>query len=394
MRVCSLATSFPRFEKDVRAVFIRRWAEVLGASGLDMHIVAPDDADVDDAWKLKHNVIHRFRYMPLRKWQKLAYQKSGIPENLKSSLLAKLQVPFFLLCFLRKAYRVARRSDIIHAHWIASGLVAIVANKILGIPVVLTVHNAGLRSYPRLLSKFVIRNVDAVISPHPELTDIVKSYEYDNVYQVPNLIDMEKFRAVSSAETDQLKLELNLTNEKVVTYVGRLTAWKEPLIFVKAIPHVIAADDNVVFLLVGDGPLLDTCKRTARRLGIEKSIRIVGPRSDVNALLHISSIFTALSNLENIWSTTLIEAMVSGVPCIVTRAGYTERVLTHRENAFLIPPSDEKEVARAIVTLLGDDVLGRRLAEKGKVLVRRWGFEKENVIKKMLQIYKDAMNPI
>jgi glycosyltransferase involved in cell wall biosynthesis len=260
-----------------------------------------------------------------------------------------------------------------------------------GVPVVLTLHNAGLRSYPRVLSKFVAKNVDVVISAHPELTDIVKSFGVANVFQIPNLIDMGTFCSVSPLDIDRLKDELGLADEKIVTYIGRLAEWKDPLTFVESVPHVVKEREDIRFVLVGDGPLLEESKATARKLEVEDFIRIAGPRDDVNVFLSISAIFTALSTLENIWSTTIIEAMIAGVPCIVTKAGYTERVLTHNTNAFLIPPGDENELARAIIQLIDEEETRQRLSENGKLLIDRWGFSKEKVVERTLQLYENLL---
>ena len=67
---------------------------------------------------------------------------SGIPTNLKNSYWAKGQLPLLLLAFLVNTLRVARRCDVIHAHWSLTGLVAVLAGKLLNKPVVLMMHGA------------------------------------------------------------------------------------------------------------------------------------------------------------------------------------------------------------------------------------------------------------
>ena len=95
-------------------------------------------------------------------------------ESFKKEFLAKIQVPFFMLAFMIKSLRVARKSDVINAHWTLSGLAAIPIKVFLGKPVVLTEHGGGIRGLPRWLSRFALKKMDMVTSAHYDMIESIK----------------------------------------------------------------------------------------------------------------------------------------------------------------------------------------------------------------------------
>ena len=185
--------------------------------------------------------------------------------------------------------------------------------------------------------------------------------------EIPNVIDESLFNP--DIPSSGIREELEIKTTHVITFVARLNEFKDPLTLVKSIPFVVEQEPDVTFLIAGDGPLIEEVRSLARDLGIRKYVKVLGNRQDVNRILKISSVFVALSPYENIWSLVIIEAMKMGVPCIVTSAGTTEKYLRHNTDAILIPPRDERTLAREIIRLLHDEALRTSLSEKGRILM-------------------------
>ena len=61
---------------------------------------------------------------------------------------------------------------------------------------------------------------------------------------------------------------------------------------------------------------------------------------------------------------SLLEAMASGLPAVVSDVGEARDVLEHGENGFLYPPGDVPELARLLVMLLADPDLAGRVGER------------------------------
>jgi glycosyltransferase involved in cell wall biosynthesis len=393
MKVCLLATSFPRFAYGDSACgnFVYELSQAL-AEHMQIKVIAPHAPGARIKELFGQVEVNRFVYFWPRQLQRVAYGEKGIIENLKSSPFAWIQLPLFLAMFFWKGWRITKDCDLIHAHWIITGLLAVVIKKLRHIPVVLTVHNAGLRHYPGWLRRQVLKKVDYVISPHPELTEKIRQYKKTHWAEIPNMIN---FNALTQRrENDhitQIKSQWGIKEEQIVTFIARLVDWKDPLTFVKALPHVIKEEDKVKFLLIGGGPLMPEIKKLVAILGIQHYIILTGPTTQVPAFLSISHIFVTLSPIENIWSTTLIEAMIAGIPCIVTRAGSTEKVLTHLRNAYLIPVKDEEALAGAIIRLLRDSTLRERLVAGAKELLETKGFSRDTIINQTLKVYRSVL---
>ena len=106
MRVCVLATSYPRHEDDVAGRFVADQVEHLRAAGVEITVVSPND-------------FHDFG---------IAYG-GGIMQNLRRRPWLAAAVPAFLAAYARAARNAAAHADLVHAHWIPSALPARATRK-------------------------------------------------------------------------------------------------------------------------------------------------------------------------------------------------------------------------------------------------------------------------
>src|SRR3970040_2355784 len=106
MRVVVLTTSYPRGPEDVAGVFVRDAVEHLRTAGIAVEVVSPAT----------------FRHFGLS-------YGDGIVGNLKRRPWLAFVVPLFLLSFSRAAQRAARGADVVHAHWLPSGLIGLLTRK-------------------------------------------------------------------------------------------------------------------------------------------------------------------------------------------------------------------------------------------------------------------------
>ena len=109
---------------------------------------------------------------------------------------------------------------------------------------------------------------------------------------------------------------------------------KDPLNFVESIPVSLKKTKDVKFVMIGDGHLKKDIENRIRSLKIERNILLPGASRDIDEYLAISDIFVACSKIENCFSTTILESMLSKVSCIITNAGYTEKYFTHNKYAY------------------------------------------------------------
>ena len=229
-------------------------------------------------------------------------------------------------------------------------------------PVVERLH--GMLMNSRMTSALV-----AVSTRVQQLTLTVERTRPEKVILIPNGVQIPAQETFPSENRQALRdaLELDSTSVLVIT-VGRQTHQKGHAILLEAIPAVLELHPRAVFALVGDGPLHPSLKNQAKKLGIEKSLRFLGTRDDVYALLHAADIFVLPSLSEGL-PMALLEAMGMGLPVIATELEGIASVVGNEMHGLLPAPGEVQSLAAALMRLLGDAALRARLAEEGRRLV-------------------------
>jgi glycosyltransferase involved in cell wall biosynthesis len=157
VKVLHLTSSYPRWRGDVSGVFIHDLARCLQEAGAEVHVVAPHDAGAARTEALEGVHVHRFRYAPAR-LEVLAH-RGGLLSAARSAARVPL-IPLFLVAYAWSAWRVARmaKPDVIHAHWwFPGGLAGVIASRLTGIPLVITVHGSDLHLPAPWLGRAVLR---------------------------------------------------------------------------------------------------------------------------------------------------------------------------------------------------------------------------------------------
>jgi glycosyltransferase involved in cell wall biosynthesis len=231
--------------------------------------------------------------------------------------------------------------------------------------------------------------VDAIVAAAPETEALLHKLGITEYCVIPLAIDEQAL--CPGMDPGPVVEELDLhPGDGVVTFVGRLNEFKDPLALVRAAPIVLAKRPHTHFVIVGDGPLSADLHTAVVDLDLQHAVRLVGARSDVGRFLTLSDVFTALSPVENAWSMTIAEAMHMHIPCIITCAGHTERLFTHMEDSLLIPPGDEQALADAILQLLDSKRDRDRLVRGALTLMKRHGKDANSIAQRHLDLYESV----
>jgi glycosyltransferase involved in cell wall biosynthesis len=121
--------------------------------------------------------------------------------------------------------------------------------------------------------------------------------------------------------------------------------------------------------LVGDGPERAALEAEARRLGITDRVAFRGWQADVGAELAAMDVVAVPSLFEG-FGTAAVEALLAGVPVVVSRRGGMPEYVVDGETGLLVEPGDRAGLAGALRSLLGDPELRERLARAGEARVR------------------------
>lgn len=142
-------------------------------------------------------------------------------------------------------------------------------------------------------------------------------------------------------------------NEKTIISVGRLEKQKNHVLLLKAFAKIYNSIPEYNLILYGDGALRDTLKQMTVELEIENRVIFAGEVTNVEDILARASLFILSSDFEGM-PNALMEAMAVGIPCISTNCpiGGPEMLFSQQLSEFLVPCSDEKMLAEAMLRIL------------------------------------------
>lgn len=284
---------------------------------------------------------------------------------------------------VRTAGRLARemrtrRVEVLHAHQYTPFFYAALGRLLARRPIHLMFTEHG-RHYPdrvsvrrRLVNRFVLAHladeINAVCGFSARSLSEVDGFPAHRIEIIENGIDPERYQL--NADRSALRRRLALDpSKRYVVCVARFHPVKNHYMLLEAFARVAAAAPDVDLLLAGDGPLRSELVERTRTLGLERRVRFLGVRDDIPDLLAACDIF-ALTSLSEAASLTLLEAMASGLPVVVTDVGGNPEIVRHSIDGFLVPRNDAGAAASAILRLLEDRDLARTMGTSGSARVR------------------------
>ncbi len=286
---------------------------------------------------------------------------------------------------LLSLYRVMRsgRYTIVHAHTPKPGLLAQLAARLAGVPVVVnTIHGFYFhdRMPPRerrfylAMEKLAARCSDLILSQNEEDVDTALREgiaRREQIRYLGNGIDLRRFDPARLAQETRRRTRASLgiaEDAPVVGFVGRLVAEKGVPELLEAARLVRERHPRVRFLVVGaaDEEKADQIPAAAAaRLDGAGVCAFAGFRHDMPELYRSMDVFALPSHREG-FPRAPMEASAMKVPCVVTDVRGCRQAVTHGRNGLLVPVGDARALAEAILAVLGDPLLARRLGEEGR----------------------------
>jgi L-malate glycosyltransferase len=152
--------------------------------------------------------------------------------------------------------------------------------------------------------------------------------------------------------------------------VGRLDTVKGHVYLLEAAQKLLAERDDVIFQIIGTGPLGDSLKEIALNLGIADKVQFLGFRADAKSLIAKMDIFVLPSLHEGI-PYVLLEAMASSKPVICTGVGGVNEVVTDSQDGILVSPKDPQGLYKAFEELLSNGNYRSSLGENARRKIQK-----------------------
>jgi glycosyltransferase involved in cell wall biosynthesis len=146
----------------------------------------------------------------------------------------------------------------------------------------------------------------------------------------------------------------------------------------------------VRLLVAGTGSLQQSYKAMVHDLGVADMVTFLGFRRDIADLIAAADALV-LASVAEAFGFVLTEALYLGTPVVATRAGGIPEIVDDGVDGLLVPPADAEGLATAIVRLVQDDQLRRRIAGAGREKVpARFAFER--MVRQYEQVYEECLS--
>ncbi|KPJ58128.1 MAG: hypothetical protein AMS15_09145 [Planctomycetes bacterium DG_23] len=188
---------------------------------------------------------------------------------------------------------------------------------------------------------------------------------------------------------DEARSALSLTRSPILLFAGRLAPEKGLGFLLKAWKDVLKKFPQAQLLILGEGAEKERLLAQAQNLGLGESVAFKGVVKDVSVFLAAADLFVLPSLAEGM-PVALLEAMASGLPAIATRVSGTEEVITSGKDGILMEARDVQGLSQAIIDLLANKALRRRLSSAARKTVNK-RFSLELMVESHLQLYRQVL---
>ena len=211
----------------------------------------------------------------------------------------------------------------------------------------------------------------------------------DAVISVPTGIDTALFQPADKARA---RNELNLPQQRwIIGMVATLRSWKGHRYLLEAFAQL--NDPNALLVIVGDGPQAQALQQQSIQLGLQQQCCMVGNQTNVARWLQAFDCFVLPSYANEGVPQALLQAMLTGLPCITTNAGAIPEIARDQETAWVVEKENPQAILQALQTLKANPVLAERIAQAGRLWCAAH-HSRAMMLDKMQGVFQKAINGV
>ena len=291
-----------------------------------------------------------------------------------------------------------RQVQVVHAHQYTPFFYGAIARLLPGMRfrLILTEHG---RHYPdvvsakrRLVNRWMLArladDVNAVCEFSARALQRLDGFSAQHVHVIENGIDVPNYTVADDKPDRRARLGFDAAR-RLVLCVARFHPVKDHRMLLNAFAKVAGAFLDVDLVLAGDGELRCTLEEQARAMGLNERVRFLGVRRDVPELLAAADAFVLTSVSEGA-SLTVMEALASGVPAVVTNVGGNPEIVRDGQEGLLVPRGDHEATARALGALLADRALAQRMGRAGRARAEQQ-YQLDDTVRRHYETYVKAV---
>lgn len=332
------------------ANFIHHLADQMGKRGHAVYVLAPRENGFE---KIKPENYHIY-WCP--KWKRLA------------------SVPFiFYTLFLVLTRRIEK---VFMGHVMSTHALGCLFLKFLfGIPYAILTHGNDLRyssstTVDATVVRYLLNNASLVLCNSHFTGEKLREKGYLRRSEILHPgVDTGIFHP--GVDISEIKQIYHLNGHKVILTVARLVEKKNIEGVIRALPKVIQAVPNTLYLIIGEGEKKEALEKICSQLGVKNHVLFLG-RIENNLLprYYCACDLYVMPSIET-FGISYIEANACEKPVIGGRSGGVADAIIDGETGLLVEPNNIDEIADAIIRLLRDSELARRMGENGRAWVEK-----------------------
>lgn len=356
--------------------------------GTEMHILS----------LIKYNDRKRFRFLIiappslLNLVEELNFEGvEGVEWTLKTKFSAKAALRM-------KALLLKKGVNLLHIHDARSGILGRLVAKSLRIPVVYTVHlppyyyAAGLRRWvyqliERLLNRWFTDRIIYVSHRVYQEALRLNITPRDRSMVIENGIDLYPYN--KTIDRKAVRKALSTPEDATVfCFVGRLTEQKGLDVLLRAVAEIRNQRTCFRLWIIGDGPLRGELEHYASEQNLVPTVQFLGFKDNVPMLLKASDVFVLPSRYEAM-PISLLEAMASGLPCVVTDVGDNAELVEDGVTGIVVPPNDPDALAIALEKMLFNSEIRRLMGEAARRKAQEYSIEQ--MVTRITSVYEELL---
>jgi glycosyltransferase involved in cell wall biosynthesis len=327
--------------------------------GFDTYLVYTRDepADLGILKKLKVKLVDvsRFKYLPkLFRWLIFGYETISYVRRIKPDIVFSQGIQgqglFAVLSKVRPVLLMPWGSD-----W------AIVANK-----------NIIMRLWSRyVVNRADLIQIDCEVGKGVILELSKGKVKPDDIWVFPQGIDLSIVKLIPDIRKT-LRQELGWMDKKILIITRKFKSVYGIDIFLKALSMIVQQDRDVRAIIVGFGPLEHELKSLSISLGLKEFVKFTGRvnRWELVNYLNVADIYVSTSYSDGT-SLSLLEALVVGLPAVVTDVPANLEWVRDGYNGFIAKRGDHKDVEEALLKLLKNVELWPIFRERNIMLAKK-----------------------
>jgi len=263
--------------------------------------------------------------------------------------------------------------DLIHAHDWLVGYAGRSLSRVLGIPLVSTIHateygrNLGLHNPMQKEIHDIERNLildsERIVCCSNYMRDEIESLfnpSPSRIAVIPNGASMNRYQPTDSFLDPGFERIDN--RDLVIFYIGRLVPEKGVSILINAFQRVSGEIPTAKLVIAGRGPQGPELQDLVEKLGLSDRVWFTGYVSDElrDRIYHRADV-AVFPSLYEPFGIVALEAMASGTPVVVSDVGGLAEIVVDGETGLKVEPLDEESLASAMIRILSDSRLANRL---------------------------------